>query len=403
MLYGWCSGLLRRTSLVFAASGAGAGYTGGEWKVKLGWMVAVKAPMAKAPGPDQLTREQLLHWPKAELHCHLDGSLRLETMLDIARAEAKLDLLPADDVEGLQEILLKIDHSETLEAYLSWFRYTIPLMQTASALARIAYELAEDNARENVRYLEVRFGPILHTEEGLSLEAIIDAVLEGLSQAEKDFGIRTALIICGLRDRFESASLRQAELASAYRGKGVVAFDLAGGEAGHPPKHHLPAFYHARNNLLNMTIHAGESWGPDSIEQAIFVCGAHRIGHGTTLYQDLNLMQYFLDHQIPLEICPTSNVQTHIVQDLETHPLRQYVAFGIPVTVNTDNRLFSRTTVTDELWRVHTASAVPAHQMREIVLNGFRFSFLPWDEKQEMLRSVIAELPIPVSDRTPVW
>jgi len=342
---------------------------------------------------NELTREQLFRWPKADLHCHLDGSVRLETMLEIARAEAKLDLLPSDDAEGLEEILLKIDRSETLEAYLLWFRFTIPLMQTTSALSRIAYELAEDNARENVRYLEVRFGPILHTEEGLSLEAVNDAVLEGLARAEKDFGIRTALIICGLRDRYESASLRQAELATAYRHRGVVGFDLAGGEAGHPPKHHLAAFYHARNNLLNMTIHAGESWGPDSIEQAIFVCGAHRIGHGTTLYQDPDLMQYFLDHQIPLEVCPTSNVQTRNVQNLESHPLRQYVALGIPITVNTDNRLFSRTSVTRELWRVHTEAEVPAHHMREIVLNGFRFSFMPWDEKQQMLRSVLEELP----------
>lgn len=324
-------------------------------------------------------------------------------MLEIARSEAKLDLLPSDSEEGLKEALLGIDASENLEAYLSWFRYTIPLMQTRSALTRIAYELAEDNARENVRYLEVRYGPILHTEEGLSLEEVNDAVLDGLRQAESDFNIRTSVIICGLRDRFESASLRQAELAAAYRNQGVVAFDLAGGEAGHPPKHHLHAFYYARNHLLNMTIHAGESWGADSIHQAIFFCGAHRIGHGTTLYEDAELMQYFVDHQIPLEICPTSNVQTRVVENLETHPLRQYVEAGIPVTINTDNRLFSRTTVTNELYLVHTKARIPAHQMREIVLNGFRHSFLPWDEKQNLLRSAIEEMPMEASEMTPVW
>lgn len=350
-----------------------------------------------------LTQEQLFQWPKAELHCHLDGSLRLETMLDIARNEAKVDLLPADSIEELEEILMRIDESETLEAYLEWFRFTIPLMQTKSALSRIAYELAEDNARENVRYVEVRYGPILHTEEGLSLEEVNDAVLDGLRRAEKDFNIRASLIICGLRDRFESASLRQAELAAAYRDRGVVAFDLAGGEAGHPPKHHLHAFYYARNHLLNMTVHAGESWGPDSIHQAIFFCGAHRIGHGTSLYQDENLMRYFRDHQIPLEVCPTSNIQTHVVSDIESHPLRRYVDFGIPVTINTDNRLFSRTTVTDELFLVHSKTGVPAEQMREIVLNGFRHSFLPWDEKQDMLRSAIEEMPVEASEKTPVW
>src|SRR5690606_6424889 len=202
-----------------------------------------------------LTREDILAWPKAELHCHLDGSLRIETMLDLARTQGLSALLPADSREGLLEALRKIDESESLESYLLWFRYTIPLMQTRAALSRIAYELAEDNARENVRYLEVRYSPILHTEEGLTLEEINDAVLDGLRRAERDFPIRTAVIICGLRDRYESESLRLAELAVSYFGRGVVGFDLAGGEAGNPPKHHLHAFYYARNHLLNLTIH----------------------------------------------------------------------------------------------------------------------------------------------------
>lgn len=333
-----------------------------------------------------LSIDEIRSWPKADLHCHLDGSLRISTMLDLAREQGKLGLLPTDSHEGLEEILLEIDGSQSLEAYLAWFRYTIPLMQSRSSLRRIAYELAEDNARENVMYLEVRYGPILHTDEGLSLEEANDAVLDGLRLAEQDFGIKTSVIVCGLRDRFESASLRQAELAAAYRKRGVVAFDLAGGEAGHPPKQHLHAFYYARNHLLNLTIHAGESWGPDSIHQAVFFCGAHRIGHGTTLYQDADLMQYVVDHQIPLEICPTSNVQTRVVTDLPSHPLRIYLEAGVPVTVNTDNRLFSRTTVSDELHRVHEEVGVSESKLREIVLNGFRYAFLPWHEKQEMVR-----------------
>ena len=342
----------------------------------------------------ELSRRQIEKWPKAELHCHLDGSLRPKTMLDLARSQGKMGVLPRDSVEGLEAALRAIDASETLESYLEWFRYTIPLMQTPSALARIAYELAEDCAREHVLYLEVRYGPILHTEEGLTLEQVSDAVLDGLERAENDFDIRTAVIICGLRDRFESASLRQAELAAAYRGRGVVGFDLAGGEAGHPPKHHLSAFYYARNHLLNLTVHAGESWGADSIHQALFFCGAHRIGHGTTLYEDAELMQYFVDHQIPLEICPTSNLQTRVVASLDTHPLRRYVEVGVPVTINTDSRLFSRTTVTDELLKVHEEAGISREQLREIVLNGFRHAFLPWDEKQEMLRSVLSSLAV---------
>ena len=354
-------------------------------------------------GADTLTRAELYSWPKAELHCHLDGSMRLSTILEEARKQGKMSVLPSDSIEGLETILKEVDQSETLEAYLSWFKYTIPLLQSRATLSRAAYELAEDNARENVRYLEVRYAPILHVEEGLSLEDTVEAVHEGLSLAERDFGIRTSLIICGLRDRFESESLRQAEVAVAYRTHGVTAFDLAGSEAGNPSKDHLHAFYYARNNLLNLTIHAGESWGPESIHQALFFGGAHRIGHGTTLYQDPDLMQYVVNHQIPLEICPTSNVQTNVVEDYQTHPLQHYVHAQIPVIINTDNRLFSRTTVTDELWHVYTKCNISLEQLREIVLNGFRYAFISWQERQDLLRSVLDSFPYPPSDYTPVW
>ncbi len=350
-----------------------------------------------------LTRSDILSWPKAELHCHLDGSLRLETLLDEAAKQGKLGQLPADSVAGLQEHLLLVDESDSLEAYLEWFRHTLLVMQSKASLSRIAYEVVEDNAREHVRYLEVRFAPILHREEGMTLEHIVDAVIEGLRAGERDTGVRTSLIICGLRDRYESASLRQAEVAVAYRHRGVAAFDLAGGEAGNPSKDHLHAFYYARNALLNLTIHAGESWGPESIHQALFFCGAHRIGHGTSLYQDRELMQYVVDHQIPLEVCPTSNVQTGVVPSYAEHPLRMYVNAGIPVTVNTDNRLFSRTTVTDELWHVHRHCLIGENELREIALNGFRYGFIPWDEKQDLLRSAIDAFPLPPSDVSPVW
>jgi adenosine deaminase len=339
-------------------------------------------PETSAP---RLTRDEILAWPKAELHCHLDGSLRLSTLLDLATQQDKLHILPADNEAELASILRQIDDAETLEEYLAWFGYSIPVMQTQDALYRIAYELVEDNARENVRYLEVRYGPILHTEEDLSLDKVNDAVLAGLAAGERDFGVRTGLIICGLRDRFESASLAQAELAVRYRNRGVVAFDLAGGEAGNPVDHHRPAFYLAKRSLLSITLHAGESYGPPSIHQALFKCGAHRIGHGVTLREDRDLMQYVIDHRIPLEICPTSNVQTHVVPGYAEHPIREYVEAGVAVTVNTDNRLFSHTTVTDELLLVHERCGVGADDIREIVLNGFRHAFLPWGEKQELL------------------
>ncbi len=350
-----------------------------------------------------LTRDDILAWPKAELHCHLDGSMRLETMLDLAKKQGKMDVLPTDSVEGLREELRGVEESDTLEAYLAWFQYTIPLLQTTNALSRAAYELAEDNAAENVRYLEVRYAPILHVEEGLSLEEVNDTVLEGLARAEQDFDIKTSVIICGLRGRRESASMREAELAVDYKHEGVVAFDLAGGEAGNPPKRHRHAFSHARNNLLNLTIHAGEAWGPDSIRQALFYGGAHRIGHGISLRKDPELVQYFSDHRIPLEICPTSNVDTQAVQSLEAHPIETYVRSNIPVTVNTDNRLFSRTSVTEELWRVYQHCNLEPRDLREVALNGFRYSFLPYEQKQALLRRVTDDFPMEATEETPLW
>ncbi len=355
------------------------------------------------PDSKRLTREDILLWPKAELHCHLDGSLRLSTLIELAREQDKLDHLPDGSAEDLEERLREIDKSETLESYLAWFRHSIPVMQTREALTRIAFELAEDNAAENVRYLEVRFAPILFTDEGLELGDVLQAVYDGLQAAERQYGITSRIIVCGLRDRFESASLMQAEVAVRSRDKGVIAFDLAGGEAGNPPKHHLHAFYYARNHLLNLTVHAGESWGPDSIRQALFYCGAHRIGHGITLAEDPELMQYCVDHQIALEICPTSNVQTKVVPSYEDHPIGVFANAGVPVTVNTDNRLFSRTTMTDELLRVHERCGITAGQLREIALNGFRFAFIRWDRKQELLRQAIEDMPLSADSAAPVW
>ena len=342
--------------------------------------------------PEKISLEKIKKWPKAELHCHLDGSLRLETMLDEAINQGKSGLLPSDSISGLKEKLALIDESSTVEAYLAWFQHSIPLMQSKHALRRMAYELVEDCARENVTYLEVRYAPILHVDEGLSLEEVNLAVLDGLKAGERDFGTLTALIICGLRDRRQSASLRQAELAVAHREKGVVAFDLAGGETRNPPKSHLPAFYFARNNLLNLTIHAGESWGPSSIHQALFYCGAHRIGHGTSLYQDPALMNYVINHQIPLEICPTSNVQTKVVPGYKDHPLATYIQQGVAVTINTDNRLFSRTTLSDELMHIHNHNEVSEEQLKTIVLNGFKYAFLPFEQKKELIENVSSTL-----------
>ncbi len=334
---------------------------------------------------EYLSPDLIRSWPKAELHSHLDGAMRLETMLEMAADQGKMSLLPAQTLEGLEVELAKVDDSRDLWDYLAWFKYTIGLMQTPEALTRVAQEMALDFAAENVKYLEVRFGPVLHTAEGLSMDEVMDAVLEGLREAKEKTGIITRVIVCALRDRFVEASVEQAELATRYSGRGVAGFDLAGGEAGNPAKQHLQAFYVARNNLLNLTVHAGESWGPESIRQALFFCGSHRIGHGVTLIQDPDLLDYVINHNIALEICPTSNVQTNVVPSYEEHPLRKLADAGVVVTINTDSRLFSHTTSTGELYLAHTRCGLSARQIREAVLNGFRNAFLPKAEREALL------------------
>jgi adenosine deaminase len=216
--------------------------------------------------------------PKTDLHVHLDGSLRLETILELAKA-GRVDL-PASDVEGLRAAIGCGNHFGSLVEYLRGFEITLRVMQTEAALERIAFELAEDAHRENIRYMEVRYAPMLHTQRGLKLTKVVEAVLDGLRRARETYAIKANVILCGIRNISAESSYQMAELAVAYKGRGVVGFDLAGAEADFPPKHHRAAFQLVRDNNINCTIHAGEAYGPESIAQAIHVCGAHRIGHG---------------------------------------------------------------------------------------------------------------------------
>lgn len=328
--------------------------------------------------------------PKTDLHVHLDGSLRLETILELAKRD-RVDL-PADDAEGLRRAMHLGENCGSLVEYLKAFDVTLRVMQTEESLTRIAYELAEDAAAENVRYMEVRYAPMLHTRRGLKLTSVIEAVLEGLRAAEKDHGIESNIIVCGIRNISPESSLEMAELAVAYKNRGVVGYDLAGGEDGHPAKHHKAAFQLVRDNNINCTIHAGEAYGPESIAQAVHVCGAHRIGHGCRLREDGDLLHYINDHRIPLECCPSSNVQTGAIKDLKSHPLKLYLDLGLRVTVNTDNRLITDTTVSKELWLCHTEMGLSLDDMKQLVIAGFKSSFMPFHVKQEHLRRASLEL-----------
>jgi adenosine deaminase len=338
-------------------------------------------------------RTRLHRLPKAELHVHLDGSLRPETMLELAAAS---DIpMPADDPDALRRYM-HVQDARSLVEYLERFTITLSVMQTADALERIAYELAEDLAAENVWYAEIRYSPILNTREGLPLTEAVEAPLRGLARARRDLGIRTALIICGIRNMDPATSRDLADLTVAFKGRGVVAFDLAGAEYNYPAKKHKDAFFTVRNRNMAATIHAGEAYGPESIHQALHYCGAHRIGHGTRLYEDEDLMAYVRDFRVPIEVCLTSNVQTRAVASFETHPLRRYFDAGLVLSLNTDNRLMSGTTVTEEYWRAHLHLGFTWEELVRISMMTFESAFLPWDEKLELLGAVAARIPHPV-------
>ena len=337
----------------------------------------------------EVTKEALRRLPKTDLHVHLDGSVRPETLIELAD-EVGADLPTRDPAELADH--MHVQDARDLVDYLSRFDITLSVMQTADALERIAFELAEDAAAESVRYLEVRFSPVLNIQEGLTLTEAVAAPLRGLRRAEQQYDIRTAIIICGIRNMSPHTSMELADLTVDFKHRGVVAFDLAGAEYNNPAKMHREAFYRVGNANIAATIHAGEAYGPESIHQALHYCNANRIGHGTRLFEDPDLMQYVNDFRIPLEICITSNVQTHAVERFEDHPVRLYYDDGLVVTLNTDNRLMSGTTVTQEYWRAHEHLGFTWDELCQVAMFGFESAFLPYHEKQALAAEMAAEI-----------
>jgi adenosine deaminase len=326
----------------------------------------------------------LARLPKAELHVHLDGSLRPETIWELAETQ---DVeLPADSEAGISRWFRQELPERDLVGYLARFDVTTSVMQTEEALERIAFELLEDAAAENVWYMEVRYAPILSTKRGLSPRQVVDAVQRGLARGQKQYPRTQAYqIICGLRHFEPERALRMAALAVEYKGRGVLAFDLAGAEVDNPAKRFREAFYLVLNANLNVTVHAGEAYGPESIHQALHWAGAHRIGHGVRLREDDDLLEYVRDHRIPLEMCPTSNVQTGAVDSIEEHPIREYFDRGLRVTVNTDNRLMSDTTMTQELALLVEHLGFDLEEIKKLLLNGFKSAFLRYPERKALI------------------
>jgi adenosine deaminase len=336
-----------------------------------------------------ITSERLRRLPKAELHCHLDGSVRPATLLELAREVGHA--MPRDDAEALRDFM-RVDEAHNLEEYLERFTVTLSVMQTAEAMERIAYELAEDCAREGVRYLEVRYAPVLNVREGLTLAQAVEHPLRGLRRAEQEHGILSRVIVCAIRNMPPATSLQLARLAVDMQGEGVVGFDLAGGEAGYPAAAHAAAFAHCAAHGLACTCHAGEGDGAGSIAQAMHACHASRIGHGTRLHEDPALLAEARDAGIAIECCLTSNVQTRVAASYDTHPLRQYFDAGLRVSINTDNRLMSGTDLVTEYGLAARHLGFTFDELARVARAGFDHAFVRGAERDRLLARVDAEL-----------
>ncbi len=336
--------------------------------------------------PDrEVTEAWVRALPKAELHVHLDGSLRPSTLLELGEHAGVT--LPADEPEALGRAMVADDAAD-LPAYLARFETTLSVLQTADALERVTRELVEDHASEGVRLVEIRYAPFLNTRGGLQAEEVLEATLHGLNRGVETTGVQAGLILCGLRSLPPATSLATAELAVRYRDRGVVAFDLAGAEAGFPARGHAEAFETAARGLLPTTVHAGEGWGADSIRDALLAGRAARIGHGTRLHEDAALEAWVRDRRIALEICLTSNVQTRVAPTFEAHPVRRYFDGGLLLTLCTDNRLVSGTTLTKEYLQAARHLGFDRAELARVARMGFEAAFLPHDARRTLLEQV---------------
>ena len=358
---------------------------------------AVITAAPRTPGAEQIRRA-----PKVLLHDHLDGGLRPQTIVELAAAVG-YDGLPTTDPVELGAWFREAADSGSLVRYLETFAHTCAVMQTREALIRVAADCAEDLAEDGVVYAEVRYAPEQHLERGLTLDQVVQAVNEGFRLGEanaraKGLRIRVGTLITAMRHA--ARSLEIAELANRYRDLGVVGFDIAGAEAGHPPTRHLDAFDYLKRENNHFTIHAGEAFGLPSIWEALQCCGADRLGHGVRIIDDIavaedgsvklgRLASYVRDKRIPLELCPTSNLQTGAADSYATHPIGLLRRLHFRVTVNTDNRLMSGTSMSDEFGHLVEAFGYTLEDMQWFTVNAMKSAFLPFDERLAMINDVI--------------
>ena len=349
--------------------------------------------------------------PKALLHDHLDGGVRPATVIELAQEFGYQDL-PTTDIDDLATWFNRGAKRNDLVLYLETFAHTVGVMQDRDAIERVAYECAQDLAADGVVYAEVRFAPELSTEKGMTLDEVMEAVLDGFRRGSADTDLTIYAIVSAMRTA--ARSLEIAELAVRFRDAGVVGFDIAGAEAGFPPTRHLDAFEYLRRENAHFTIHAGEAFGLPSIWEAIQWCGADRLGHGVRIVDDIEispdgspqlgrLAAYVRDRRIPLEMCPSSNVQTGAAESIERHPIGLLRRLGFRVTVNTDNRLMSDTTMTREMVLLSDAFGYGLDDLQWFTVNAMKSSFIPFDERlaiiNERIKPEYAALRAVLADR----
>jgi adenosine deaminase len=346
--------------------------------------------------------ETIRRAPKALLHDHLDGGLRPATVIDLAR-ETGYTGLPTMDTAELAEWFTRGADRKSLELYLETFAHTCAVMQTPDALARVAAECAEDLAADGVAYAEVRFAPELHVERGLTLDEVVGAVGAGFREGERRAAaagrpIVVRSLITAMRQLARSREI--AELAVRWRDDDVVGFDIAGPEAGYRPTRHLDAFDIVRHENFHITIHAGESFGPPSIWEALQFCGAERLGHGVHIVDDIDVLEdgtialgrlaaFVRDRRVPLEMCPTSNVHTGAAASIETHPFDLLRRLRFRITVNTDNRLMSDVTLSSEFAALDEAFDLGLGEMEWLTINALKSAFVPFDERLRLINEVV--------------
>ena len=350
----------------------------------------------KTPKSDQIKRV-----PKALLHDHLDGGLRPETIIEIAQ-QIGYKKLPTDDPKKLADWFEESCNSHSLVRYLETFSHTIAVMQSKEAIIRVSRECAIDLARDGVVYAEVRGAPELFTEQGLSLDQVVEATLEGYKQgmaeaASEGNKIRVESLLCGMRQN--NRSQEAAAAVVKYRNKGVVGFDIAGPEDGFPPTNQLETFEYLRKENAHFTIHAGEAYGLPSIWEAIQICGAERLGHGVRIIDDIDfsgdkpklgpLASYVRDRRIPLELCPTSNLQTGAAKTYSEHPIGMLAKLRFRVTLNTDNRLMSRTSMSNEMSECVKSFGWKFADLQRVTVNALKSSFIPFEERLEIIEKVV--------------